>query len=120
MNKALVFLFAATILLNPITARSGSEPDRAIPIPKCTAQQAIEKVSKYYHKSKGDPERFIISVVYGRPDKLRSTLGNNSVRGDEQEWSWFVTYTHPRKGDSTTVYRLRDNGDIYPLIQFHT
>ena len=47
---------------------------------------------------------------------MRPYLANNFVLEDEEEWSWFVTYAHPKKGEST-VYRLRDNGEIYPLIQ---
>jgi hypothetical protein len=48
-------------------------------------RQEIEKVSKYYPNAKGDPEKFIVSLSYGRPDKLRSVLGNDHVRGDEEE-----------------------------------
>ena len=78
MNKALVFLFAGTIFLNPLDARSGSEADRDIPIPKCTAQQAIEKVSKYQHKSKGDPKGYSL-VKSGVPASVWIDLKSNGV-----------------------------------------
>jgi hypothetical protein len=117
MKRALkLTLFILLIILQSQGARSVTEGDRLIPIPKYTAVQAIERVSKYYQDSKGDSERFVIAVAYGRPDMMGPCLGNNYVRGNWQEWSWFVTYTHPRKGESTIVYRLRDNGEVYPLI----
>jgi hypothetical protein len=31
-----------------------------------------------------------------------------------------LQHTQPRKGDSTVVYRLRSNGEIYPLMQTRT
>lgn len=116
MNKSLVVLIAAVSLFCSPFARAASAAESDIPTPKFTAQQAIEKVAKYYRESKGDPESFIISIAYGRPDRMRSYLVNNFVRGDDEEWSWFVTYSHPKK-DESTIYRIRDNGEIYPLMQ---
>jgi len=120
MKHSIGIALVVMLILQPQMARCGLEGDRNIPISKYTAAQAIEKVSKYYQDSKADPERFIISVVYGRPDRLRPWLGNNFVPGDNEEWSWFVTYTHPQKRESTIMYRLRENGEIYSLIQTRT
>ena len=112
-------LFALVLLL-AISSHGGLEPDREIPVPKQSVVQAIKLVQDYYDKHKGDSEKIIISVFYGRPDELQKILGNNFVLGDESEPSWFVTFTHPKKGNSTVVYRLRSNGEIYPLIQTNT
>jgi len=117
MKTKIQILFALVLLL-AISSRGGIEmPNREIPIPKQPVVEAIKLVQDYYAKHGGDSEKIIISVFYGRPDELKKVLGNNFVRGDESEPSWFITYTHPKKGNSTVVYRLRSNGEIYPLIQ---
>ncbi|HTS17837.1 MAG TPA: hypothetical protein VMP11_09710 [Verrucomicrobiae bacterium] len=120
MKRVLGLLVVMTLACQTQIAQSALEGDRTIPLPKYSPAQAIEKVSKYYRDDNGDPECFVISVRYGRPDLMGPCLGSNSVRGDWQEWSWFVTFAHPRKPYSEIVYRLRDNGEIYPLIQART
>ena len=117
MKTKIQILFALALLL-AVSLHGGTEaPNREIPVPKQPVVEAVKLVQDYYGRHGGDSEKIIISVFYGRPDELRTVLGNNSVRGDESESSWFVTYTHPKKGNSTVVYRLRSNGEIYPLIQ---
>jgi hypothetical protein len=119
--KTKIQILLALALCLTVSSQGGMEmPNREIPVPKQSVVEAIKLVQDYYDKHGGDPEKIIISVVYGRPDELRTVLGNNFVRGNEPESSWFVTYTHPKKGDSTIIYRLRTNGEIYPLIQANT
>ena len=113
-------LFALTLFLTNSSHGGMEMPNREIPVPKQSIVEAINLVQVYYGQHGGDPEKIIISVFYGHPKELRKELGNNFVYGDELESSWFVTYTHPKKGDSTVVYRLRSNGEIYSLIQTRT
>jgi hypothetical protein len=119
MKSVFVYLSFAVAVMT-VQVRAAKEADRDIPNPHYTAAEAVERVSRYYRERYGDDGKFVLFAVYGRPDKLFYILQNNAVRGNESEWSWFVAFTHPRKGDSTIVFRLRDNGDIYPLIQAHT
>ncbi|MDQ6633012.1 MAG: hypothetical protein M3Y82_14855 [Verrucomicrobiota bacterium] len=105
-----------SVITTIFTSQAGTAPDRDIPIPKFTASEAIEKLAVHYKKFNQDPERFVVSVIYGRPDQMKDFL-RGGVGLDKQEWSWFVTYTHPRKGESSVTYRLRSNGEIYPVIR---
>jgi hypothetical protein len=117
MKTKIQMLFALFLLLAISSHGALEMPNREIPIPKQPVVEAIKLVQDYYSKHAGDSEKIITSVFYGRPDALKDVLGNNFVRGDESEPSWFISYTHPKKGNSTVVYRLRSNGEIYPLIQ---
>ena len=119
MKSAFLYLsLAVAVMTAPV--RAAKEADRDIPSPHYTAAEAIERVTRYYRETHGDEGKFVMFAVYGRPDKLFYILQGNAVRGNESEWSWFIAFTHPRKGDSLVVFRLRDNGEIYPLIQART
>ena len=119
--EAKIQILCALVFFLTVSSHGGTEnPNREIPVPKQTVIQAINLVQAYYGQHGGDPEKIIISVFYGRPRELRKELANNFVYGDESESSWFVMYTHTKKGDSTVVYRLRSNGEIYSLIQTRT
>jgi cation transport ATPase len=90
---------------------------------KYTAEQAIERVAKYYHEQdKYYQERDLdkgpvhISAVYGRADEFRFSQWVYFVERNEKEPSWFVIYTHPGEEEPMNIYRLRENGEVYPLL----
>jgi len=119
--KTKIQILSVLTLFLAVSLHGGIEsPNREIPVPKQSVVEAVKLVQDYYDKHGGDSEKIVISVFYGRPDQLQCVLGGNSVLGDESESSWFVIYTHPKKGNSTVVYRLRSNGEIYLLIQTNT
>jgi len=115
----LLFLPAALFLLS--SPASFAQDESHPPVPKFTAAQAVEKVTKYVqdHEKDADSGEFIISVVYGRPDLLHLTMTTNDsntfVADAEQEWSWFVTFWSHTMSPHR-VYRLKNNGVVTPLI----
>ena len=125
MKSHLVFLFVVASLFGPPVAHSAPEdyrdPEdyRGAPAPKFSVAQAVEKVSKYVRDHRADTDASIVSVVYGRPDKLGLTEGhsptNTSVQDAEEERSWFVTFWNPHGFPSLRVYRLKDSGVVEPL-----
>ena len=123
MNTPSLVRFFLLVTFYCLPLRAGLEPDRDIPKSNFTIGSATETVHDYYISHGGDREMIIIATFYGQvddiqkhPDEYRTLLGSSVVGDHRSEWAWFVTFTHPHEGNSTVRYRLRENGEISPLV----
>jgi hypothetical protein len=121
-------LFAAVAALAfVITAHAIIFKVPPIPRPKITMVDAIKRAEEYLQHGDAVPGRIILAIDWSTADRFKPRVSDGSqfhVLEAKEEWSWYVTIVRPGSGSDqfggVSVLRLRDDGNLAPLLSTRT